>query len=309
VPYRLVAIKGPLKGRTFVVVKTETKIGRDPANDLVLSDEYVSRLHATIVTRGRKHMVVNASPNGTLVNGKRVERATLKPGDEITFGASTVLRYEPEATATRVRTPTAAAVEKEAETPVPAAVAPRVSLWRRRPKILLAGLAYLAVLGALGVFLATRRSAKKPAKVAFLTREQIDEDLLHELTRDRDRREAKRAVDRAMDLYERRYVNPANLYAAIVAFKEAEAYLGSSLSKPEHITAFDAASRELGRKVEDLYFEAYALQKSGRYDDARDRYARILQYVNDPKSVIYRNASKRIEALQPFLEKKRWGGR
>ena len=306
--YRLVAIKGPLKGRTFVVVKTETKIGRDPANDLVLSDEYVSRLHGTIVTRGKAHMVVNASPNGTLLNGKRVERATLKPGDEITFGASTVLRYEAEAPATGVR-PAAAALEREAEAPAAPAPAPRAPLWRRRPKILLAGLAYVAVLAALAAFLATRRSAKKPAKVAFLTREQIDEDLLHELTRDRDHREAKRAVDRAMDLYERRYVNPANLYAAVIAFKEAEASLGSSLSKPEHITAFDAASRELGRKVEDLYFEAYALQKSGRYDDARDRYARILQYVNDPKSVIYRNVSKRIEALQPFLEKKRWGGR
>ena len=78
-PYRLVAIKGPLKGRTFVVVKTETKIGRDPTNDIVLADDYVSRVHATIVTQGDRHVLINASPNGTLVNSKRVDRGALKP--------------------------------------------------------------------------------------------------------------------------------------------------------------------------------------------------------------------------------------
>lgn len=309
-PYRLVAIKGPLRGRTFLVVKTETRIGRDPSNDLVIPDEYVSRHHATIVARAGRHLLVNASPNGTKVNGRWVERARLNDGDEIALGSGTVLRYESARSAAPAGTGrgTGSADRAPAEpTPTPAPETPSaLLLWRRRPKLLIGGLVYLAALIALGVFLAGRRRAHAPKSLPELSRRDIERDILRELDRPRDRRLAQRALERAMELYRQRYVDPANLYAAITAFKEAEAYLGTSLSKPEHIKAFDRAVGELVDIVDRLYFEALALQKMGRYDEARDRYARILQYINDPGSLIYRNVARRIKALKPFITRPRW---
>ena len=302
--YRLVAVKGPLRGRTFVVVKTETKIGRDPQSDLVLPDEYVSRLHATIVERGDKHLMVNASPNGTLVNGKRVERATLEPGDEIALGASTVLRYEGRITAAGPGGPPAVKPEEEKKPPAPPLAPPTQPLWSRRPKLLIGGAIYAAALIALGVFLYTQRRTKQAERPPILTRAEIENDLTRPLQRDRDPAEGDRALRRAEELYQQRYVDPANLHRAIVAFKEAEAYLGTSLTQPRHLRMFDEVLEELAGKVERLYFEAFALQNSGRYDDARQRYAEILRYVTRPESAIHKNAIKHIDALQPFLEEK-----
>ena len=225
-------------------------------------------------------------------------------GDELTLGAGTVLRYEVEGAPAGARP--GAAPRAESPAPTPPARPGATSFWRRRPKLVLGGLAYLVALAALAAFLATRKKARAPEKLPLLTRDQIEADLLKEITRPPDPRRARRALERAMDLYERRYVNPANLYAAITAFKEAEAYLGTSLSKPEHIKAFDQAVRELVDTLDRLYFQAVGLQHLGRYDEARDVYARILQYVSDPDSAVYRNVSRRIKALKPFLSKPRW---
>lgn len=304
--YRLVVTKGPLRGRTFLVVKTETKLGRDPANDIVLDDDYVSRLHATIATRGDDHLVVNASPNGTLVNGKRVERAKLKSGDEITLGAATVLRYEPEAGAVAKPTP-----EKEEPTPATTRVLAKPKpLLLRRPKILAAGLAYLAVLIALGVFLATRGKKDTLATIPYLTEEQVRRDLEREVERDRDPLLGKRRLEEAMDLYGDWRVDPGNLYRAITAFKEAEAYLGRRLREQKHIRARQKAIQELEKIIMDLYFKAFALQEEERYDEARDRYDDILQYIDyDSRTETFQNVTRRMKALEPLLERKRWIGR
>ena len=62
-------------------------IGRDPANDLVLSDPNVSRFHAEIVTKdGEAEVIDLGSRNGTRVDGRLVERAKLDPGTAVGIG-------------------------------------------------------------------------------------------------------------------------------------------------------------------------------------------------------------------------------
>ena len=62
-------------------------IGRDPANDLVLSDPNVSRFHAEIVTKdGEAEVIDLGSRNGTRVDGQLVERARLDPGTAVGIG-------------------------------------------------------------------------------------------------------------------------------------------------------------------------------------------------------------------------------
>ena len=62
-------------------------IGRDPRNELVLSDEQVSRQHAQIRCEPEGFVIYDLnSKNGTYVNGQRVSRCPLHDGDEIRVG-------------------------------------------------------------------------------------------------------------------------------------------------------------------------------------------------------------------------------
>ncbi|MDP9265513.1 MAG: FHA domain-containing protein [Chloroflexota bacterium] len=64
-------------------------IGRDPQNDIVLSDRRVSRRHAEIRLRlGRYTLYDLQSTNGTLVNGRRVAEVVLSDGDRIAVGGT-----------------------------------------------------------------------------------------------------------------------------------------------------------------------------------------------------------------------------
>ncbi|MFA4984945.1 MAG: sigma 54-interacting transcriptional regulator [Candidatus Brocadiia bacterium] len=71
----------------FHPLSEKTSIGRDPANTIVLPDESVSRYHAEIHRQGSSFWVIDlGSSNGTLYNGKRVDRAELHSGDYVAFG-------------------------------------------------------------------------------------------------------------------------------------------------------------------------------------------------------------------------------
>jgi hypothetical protein len=62
-------------------------LGRDPGCDIVLNDSKCSRRHA-IVEDGPEGIVVidTGSANGVLVDGRRVEKARLRPGDTFRLG-------------------------------------------------------------------------------------------------------------------------------------------------------------------------------------------------------------------------------
>lgn len=68
-------------------------IGRDPSNDLVLSDSMVSRRHAVLEMRGEQYVLKDTnSSNGTLVNGDRlVTEQELRDGDLIVIGSARLL--------------------------------------------------------------------------------------------------------------------------------------------------------------------------------------------------------------------------
>ena len=68
-------------------------IGRDPSNDLVLSDSMVSRRHAILEQRDNQYILRdNNSSNGTMVNGDRVDsEKPLRDGDLVAIGSSRLL--------------------------------------------------------------------------------------------------------------------------------------------------------------------------------------------------------------------------
>lgn len=76
-------------GRHIVVLREgATTLGRLPGQDLVLSDPLVSRRHAVVEHKDGNYVVVDQnSTHGTFLNGKRIERAELLPGDELHLGS------------------------------------------------------------------------------------------------------------------------------------------------------------------------------------------------------------------------------
>jgi pSer/pThr/pTyr-binding forkhead associated (FHA) protein len=76
-------------GRKYEVDKRRVVIGRSKDSDIQVSDQNVSRRHAEVRQEGAAYWVVDLdSTNGTEVNGRRLKRAKLKPGDRITVGAT-----------------------------------------------------------------------------------------------------------------------------------------------------------------------------------------------------------------------------
>lgn len=80
----------------FILAKATISLGRANTNDIILNDGRVSRGHARLVC-GEKGVTISdmGSSNGTRVNGVRVERASLIPGDTISLG-SQQLKYQVE---------------------------------------------------------------------------------------------------------------------------------------------------------------------------------------------------------------------
>ena len=79
-------------GKRFPVQDGVT-IGRVAGCTIVLDDAKASRRHARLLVSGTVVEIEDlGSHNGTLLNGKPVQRRVLQPGDEIQIGAS-VLRF------------------------------------------------------------------------------------------------------------------------------------------------------------------------------------------------------------------------
>ena len=69
-------------------------VGRDRSCAIVLTHPAVSRRHAKITLSGTSYVLEDLkSANGTYVNNTRVERAKLKPGDVVRFGADPACSY------------------------------------------------------------------------------------------------------------------------------------------------------------------------------------------------------------------------
>ena len=82
----LLVLKGAGVGARFLLDATETKIGRDTANEIQLDDITVSRSHAMISKKDGYHIKDLGSLNGTYLNAIAVRDTQVNAGDEIQIG-------------------------------------------------------------------------------------------------------------------------------------------------------------------------------------------------------------------------------
>jgi diguanylate cyclase (GGDEF)-like protein len=90
----LIRVRGAELGRVTVLSPERTRVGRGQDCELWLSDDGVSRKHASVVREGSLYYVEDhGSANGTFVGGVKVSRQELHDGDVIQFGPQAVFRY------------------------------------------------------------------------------------------------------------------------------------------------------------------------------------------------------------------------
>src|SRR5918992_2629484 len=75
---------GALRGRRVPITKSLVRVGRGPHNDVVVPDESVSGLHATLERRADEWFILDASSrNGTFVRSERIEKETKLQGPTV----------------------------------------------------------------------------------------------------------------------------------------------------------------------------------------------------------------------------------
>ncbi len=81
-------LAGQGRGRVFELSIEQINLGREDDNDIVISDESVSRIHARIEKNKSGEYVItdNKSKNGVFVNQQKVESLVLSHGDIIQMG-------------------------------------------------------------------------------------------------------------------------------------------------------------------------------------------------------------------------------
>lgn len=85
--FALVTERGPKAGMTYVLPPGTITVGRHPNSSIFLDDVTVSRHHCRFSADETTLEVEDSgSTNGTYVNGTRVDRAALSPGDEVLIG-------------------------------------------------------------------------------------------------------------------------------------------------------------------------------------------------------------------------------
>lgn len=88
-PKQLVVLAGPDEGRVFQLGADALMLGRSRATESHLLDPHVSRIHCQVSHEGEQWVLADFdSAGGTFVNGKRVAKHVLVPGDIIRIGAT-----------------------------------------------------------------------------------------------------------------------------------------------------------------------------------------------------------------------------
>src|SRR5580658_8026781 len=79
--------------RRDTIAQDIVKVGKDPRSHLRVDDELASRMHAVIEvgSPGDITLIDLGNEPGTLVNGQRVNKCKIRPGDQIQIGSTLIV--------------------------------------------------------------------------------------------------------------------------------------------------------------------------------------------------------------------------
>src|SRR2546421_9002736 len=128
-------LTGSLAGTTYQITKPKITLGREPANDIVLSDTSVSRHHAQItLNNGTWTITKLARQNTIIVNHRNVEQSAINDRDTIGLGGTSFL-FQINVAAPHVpHVPQAPQANPPKVTPTPASFTPQQSFQEAPPQ-------------------------------------------------------------------------------------------------------------------------------------------------------------------------------
>jgi DNA-binding NtrC family response regulator len=92
---KLVVLSGPERGQEHVISADVIRVGKAPENDLMITDDTVSRVHFEIVRDAKGYLLRDLkSTNGTFLDGAEIKEAYIRAGSIITAGAAE-LKFTP----------------------------------------------------------------------------------------------------------------------------------------------------------------------------------------------------------------------
>jgi pSer/pThr/pTyr-binding forkhead associated (FHA) protein len=88
----VVVLEGKQVGQEFPILKTKVTVGREGGNaDVMIADAGISRQHAEIsMDKTSWYLRDLGSTNGTMKNGTKIVRATLRHGEKFKIGETTL---------------------------------------------------------------------------------------------------------------------------------------------------------------------------------------------------------------------------
>ncbi|WP_242527169.1 FHA domain-containing protein [Ktedonosporobacter rubrisoli] len=88
-------LAGPLAGNTYPITKPIVTIGREPGNDIPITDPSISRHHAQLTfNQGVWSITKLAQQNTVLVNQRNIQQTALNDRDTITLGAGVTFMFQ-----------------------------------------------------------------------------------------------------------------------------------------------------------------------------------------------------------------------
>jgi pSer/pThr/pTyr-binding forkhead associated (FHA) protein len=78
--------------RRETIAQDIVKVGKDPRSHLRVDDELASRMHAVIEVASPEDITLIDLGNepGTMVNGQRVNKCKIRPGDQVQIGGTVI---------------------------------------------------------------------------------------------------------------------------------------------------------------------------------------------------------------------------
>ena len=304
-------LSGPAKGRTVVLTRIVTLIGRQDTCDVVLDDETASREHGQIEQTLGRWVYTNFSENGTWINRKRAERVELSDGDTVEMGANTRMRFalkEPKAVEVgplvrrRPRKSRDAADEAEAEEQDEARPTIADALKQRRKLVVGLGI-YLGLLVVGAVVVAAMMSDGGNTSRDSSGTEWRRRDIKNWLDSlktgvSRDPTMANRRMNDALRYYQHAgYGSEMELFSAIWAWQEAIDYSGRSLLPDyDHQQMFTEAKKRLADQLWALYKDALMAESQRDRRKGRRLYNEIMRRIPSDND-FYRHCLRRQSRL------------
>src|SRR5215210_2445097 len=105
--------------RRETVAQDIVKVGKDPRSHLRVDDELASRMHAVIEVAAPTDITLIDLGNepGTLVNGQRVNKCKIRPGDQVQIGSTLIVLEQAEVASAPAPAPVAAVAGPAAPAP------------------------------------------------------------------------------------------------------------------------------------------------------------------------------------------------